>query len=151
MAALAEVARATSIPLITGERLTTKYDFARLIQHRAVSIFNFDVGVVGGISEARKIAAMAEPHYVQVAPHVYGGPMIAAASVQLSLAVPNFLIMEGLETFGGIYDELADPPFTWQDGFIVPSDRPGLGHDLREDLARRLRPEDPGPSTIRVY
>jgi galactonate dehydratase len=149
--ALAEVARATSIPITTGERLTSKHDFARLLSHRAAAIFNFDVGLVGGILEARKIAAMAEAHYVQIAPHVYGGPMITAASLQLSLCLPNFLIMEGVETFGGIYDELTDPPFNWRGGYLVPSGRPGLGHDLREDVARRLRPEGPGPSLVRVY
>lgn len=151
VAALAEVARATSIPITTGERITSKHEFARLLAHRAAAIFNFDVGVVGGILEGRKIATMAEAAYVQVSPHVYGGPMIAAASVQLALCSQNFLIMEGLERFGGLYDELADPPFTWRDGFIVPSDRPGLGHDLREDVARRLRPDGPGPSLVRVY
>ena len=151
MEAMAQVARATSIPITTGERLTSKYDFARLLSHKAAAIFNFDVGTVGGILEAKKIATMAEAHYVQVAPHVYGGPMIAAASLQLSLCTPNFLIMEGVERFDGIYDELTDPPFAWQDGFLLPSDRPGLGHDLREDVARRLRPDGPGPSLIRVY
>ncbi|HXW86683.1 MAG TPA: mandelate racemase/muconate lactonizing enzyme family protein [Streptosporangiaceae bacterium] len=150
-AALAEVARATTIPITTGERLTSKHDFARLLSHRAAAIFNFDVGLVGGILEAKKIAAMAEAHYVQIAPHVYGGPMIAAASLELSLCSPNFLIMEGVETFGGIYNELADPPFDWRDGFLYPSGRPGLGHDLREDVARRLRPDGPGPSLVRVY
>ncbi len=149
--ALAEVARATTIPITTGERLTSKHDFARLLSHRAAAIFNFDVGLVGGVLEAKKIAAMAEAHYVQIAPHVYGGPMIAAASRELSLCSPNFLIMEGVETFGGSYDELTDPPFTWRDGFLFPSDRPGLGHDLREDVARRLRPDGPGPSRVRVY
>ena len=151
MTALAEVARATSIPITTGERLTSKHDFARLLEHRAAAIFNFDVGIVGGILEAKKIAAMAEAHYVQVAPHVYGGPMITAASLQLSLCTPNFLIMEGVERFDGIYDELTDPAFSWEGGFLVPSDRPGLGHDLREDVARRLRPDGPGPSLIRSY
>jgi L-alanine-DL-glutamate epimerase-like enolase superfamily enzyme len=67
------------------------------------------------------------------------------------LCSPNFLIMEGVETFGGIYDELTDPPFTWRDGFLLPSGRPGLGHDLREDVARQLRPDGPGPSLVRVY
>jgi hypothetical protein len=105
MKALAEVARATSIPITSGERLTSRYDFARLLEHRAAAIFNCDVGLVGGILEARKIATMAESHYVQVAPHVYGGPMIAAASIQLSLSSQNFLIMEGIERFGGIYDD----------------------------------------------
>lgn len=77
--------------------------------------------------------------------------MISAASVQLSLCSQNFLIMEGLERFDGLYDELTDPPFTWREGFIIPSERPGLGYDLREDVARRLRPDGPGPSQIRVY
>jgi galactonate dehydratase len=149
--ALAEVARATSIPIATGERLTSKYDFARLLEHRAAAILNFDVGLVGGILEARKIATIAESHYVQVAPHVYGGPMIAAASIQLSLSSQNFLIMEGLERFDGIYDELTDPPFIWREGFVIPSERPGLGHSLREDVARSLRPESPGRSLIRSY
>ena len=151
MAALAEVARATSIPIATGERITSKYEFARLLEHRAAAIFNFDVGLVGGILEARKIATMAESHYVQVSPHVYGGPMIAAASIQLSLSSQNFLIMEGLERFDGIYDELTDPPFIWREGFVIPSERPGLGHDLREDVARSLRPDSPGRSLIRSY
>jgi galactonate dehydratase len=82
IAALAEVARRTTIPVATGERLTTKFDFARLIEHRAAAIFNFDVGQVGGILESKKIAGMAEAHYLQVAPHVYGGPLIAAAALQ---------------------------------------------------------------------
>ena len=151
MSALAEVARATSIPITTGERITSKYDFARLLEHRAAAIFNFDLGLVGGILEGRKIATMAESHYVQISPHVYGGPMIAAASIQLAMCSQNFLIMEGIERFDGIYDELTDPPFTWQAGFVVPSERPGLGHDLREDVARRLRPDSPGPSRIRSY
>jgi galactonate dehydratase len=151
MTALADVARATSIPIATGERLTSKYDFARLLSHRAASILNLDVGLVGGITEAKKIATMAEPHYVQIAPHVYGGPMIAAASIQLSLCSPNFLILEGIEQFGGIYDELADPPFGWRSGYVEPSGRPGLGHDLCEDVARRLRPDGPGSSLVRVY
>lgn len=151
MEALAEVARATSIPIATGERITSKYDFARLLTHRAAAIFNFDVGTVGGILEAKKIATMAEAHYVQIAPHVYGGPMITAASIQLSLCSPNFLIMEGVERLDGIYDELADPPFSWHEGYVLPSDRPGLGHELREDVARRLRPDGPGPSLVRGY
>ena len=89
MQALAEVARRTTIPIATGERLTTKFDFARLIEHRAAAIFNFDVGQVGGIAEAKKIASMAEAHYVQVAPHVYGGPLIAAAALHMSCAAPT--------------------------------------------------------------
>jgi 2-dehydro-3-deoxyphosphogalactonate aldolase len=137
MAEMAVVARGTSIPITTGERLTTKYDFARLIQHQAAAIFNLDVGQVGGILETKKIAAMAEAHYLQISPHVYGGPLIAAASVQIATCCPNFLIMESIEQFGWFHAELLETPLEWRDGYLIPSDRPGLGHDLNEEVARR--------------
>ncbi len=151
MQALAEVARRTTIPIATGERLTTKFDFARLIEHRAAAIFNFDVGQVGGILEAKKIASMAEAHYVQVAPHVYGGPFIAAAALQLSLCSPNFLIMEGIERFDGVHAQFVDTPFEWHDGYLLPPSAPGLGVNLREDVARRHAPQGLQPGTIRSY
>jgi len=140
MAEMAKVARGCRIPITTGERLTTKYDFARLIEQEAAAIFNLDVGQVGGILESKKIAAMAEAHYLQISPHVWGGPLIAAASVQLALCCPNFLIMEAIERFDGLHAELLDQPIRWRDGYVIPPDRPGLGHNLREDVARRLAP-----------
>jgi galactonate dehydratase len=151
MAEMAKVARGTSIPITTGERLTTKYDFARLIAAEAAAIFNLDIGQVGGILEAKKIAALAEAHYLQISPHVYNGPLIAAASIQVAISSPNFLIMESIERFEGLHADLVDPPLNWVDGYIVPSGRPGLGHDLNEDLARRLAPgDDSGPSLLRA-
>lgn len=140
MAEMAKVARGCRIPITTGERLTTKYDFARLIEHQAAAIFNLDVGQVGGILESKKIAAMAEAHYLQISPHVWGGPLIAAASVQLALCCPNFLIMEAIERFDGLHAELLDQPIRWREGYVIPPDRPGLGHNLREDVARQLAP-----------
>ncbi len=151
MAALAEVARRTTIPVATGERLTTKFDFARLLEHRAAAIFNFDVGQVGGIGEAKKIASMAEAHYVQVAPHVYGGPFIAAAALHLSLCSPNFLIMEAVERFDGVHAQFTEERFEWRDGYLLPPRGPGLGFTLREDVARRHAPHGPQPGTIRSY
>ena len=151
MAALAEVARRTTIPIATGERLTTKFDFARLIEHRAAAIFNFDVGQVGGILEAKKIASMAEAHYLQVAPHVYGGPLIAAAALQLSLCSPNLLIMEAIERFDGVHAQFVESPFEWRDGYLLPPPGPGLGFNLREEVARRHAPQGPQPGTIRSY
>jgi L-alanine-DL-glutamate epimerase-like enolase superfamily enzyme len=120
--------------------LTTKYDFARLIEQQAAAIFNLDVGQVGGILESKKIAGMAEAHYLQISPHVYGGPLIAAASIQLAACCPNFLIMEAIERFGGLHAELLDEQIQWADGYVIPSGRPGLGHNLREDVARHYAP-----------
>ena len=151
MAALAEVARRTTIPIATGERLTTKFDFARLLEHRAAAIFNFDAGQVGGITEAKKIASMAEAHYVQVAPHVYGGPLIAAAALHLSLCSPNFLIMEAIERFDGVHAQFTEERLDWQGGYLLPPRGPGLGFTLREDVARRHAPQGPQPGTIRSY
>lgn len=139
---LAKVARETSIPIATGERLTTVYDFARLVDQEAAAIFNFDLGQVGGILQAKKITALAEAHYLQITPHLYCGPLVAAASIQLALCSQPFLIMETVERFEGMYAELVDPPFEWVDGYVIPSGRPGLGHDLVEDVARRHAPAD---------
>jgi L-alanine-DL-glutamate epimerase-like enolase superfamily enzyme len=129
--------QATSIPIAAGERLTTKYPFAELLRHQSAAVFNLDVGQVGGILEARKIAGMAEAHYVQVSPHVWAGPLIAAASIQLAMSCPNFLIMESIERFEGLHAELIYPPIEWRDGWVVPSALPGLGHDLVEAVAAR--------------
>ena len=105
-AAMAEVARATSIPVSTGERLTTKYEFQRVLQLGAASILQMNVARVGGLLEAKKIAGMAETFYAQVAPHLYNGPVGAAASIQLSAATPNFLIHEAIIDFGGFHAEV---------------------------------------------
>ena len=81
---MARVARATSIPIATGERLTTKYEFARVLETGAASILQLNLGRVGGLLEAKKIAALAEAHYAQIAPHLYCGPVVGAANIQLS-------------------------------------------------------------------
>jgi len=137
MTEMARVARETSIPICTGERLTTKYDFARLIECEAASIFNFDLGHVGGILEAKKIAGMAEAHYLQVSPHVWDGPIIAAASIQIAACCPNFIIMESIGDMQGFHGELLKEPIEWKQGSILPSGRPGLGYELDEKVARK--------------
>jgi 2-dehydro-3-deoxyphosphogalactonate aldolase len=137
MAEMAVVARGTSIPVCTGERLTSKYEFARLIESKAAAILNFDLGRVGGILEAKKIAAMAEAHYLQISPHLWGGPILAAACLQIDACSPNFLIQESMETLGGFHAELLMNPIEWKNGFIIRSRRPGLGYDLNETAARK--------------
>ena len=94
---MATVARATSIPIATGERLTTKYEFARVLSHGAASILQPNLGRVGGLLEAKKIAGMAEAQYAQIAPHLYCGPVVGAANIQLATCTPNFSILEGIE------------------------------------------------------
>ena len=134
--AMAAVARASSVPIATGERLTTKYEFARVLASGAASILQPALGRAGGILEGKKIAALAEVHYAQIAPHLYCGPIEALANIQLAACIPNFLILEAIQTFGGFHAELLDHPIEWQDGYVIPSDRPGLGHNLNEEVAR---------------
>lgn len=132
---MARVARHTSIPIATGERLTTKYEFARVLQCQSASILQLALGRVGGLLEGKKIAGMAEAHYAQIAPHMYCGPISWAADVQLSACTPNFLIQESILTFEGFHAELVKQPIEWEDGFIIPPNRPGLGVELDEEVA----------------
>ena len=132
---MALVARATSIPIATGERLATKYEFARVLEQRAASIIQFALGRVGGILEAKKICALAEVHYAQIAPHLYCGPVEGAANIQLAASIPNFLILESIETWGGFHAKLLKKPIRWEEGYVIPSTEPGLGIELDEAVA----------------
>jgi galactonate dehydratase len=138
--AMAEVARATSIPISTGERLTTKYEFHRVLQLGAASILQMNVARVGGLLEAKKIAGMAEAYYAQIAPHLYNGPVGAAASIQLSAATPNFLIHEAILDFGGFHAEVLKTKLQFDDGYLIPSREPGLGIELNLDVVERHSP-----------
>jgi L-alanine-DL-glutamate epimerase-like enolase superfamily enzyme len=129
---MAQVARGTSIPIATGERLATKWEFARVIEHRAASILQPDLGRSGGILETKKIAAMAEAWHIQVAPHCYCGPIVAAANIQLAATLPNFLILESIKTWDGFHEKLLRKKIEWQDGWVIPSKEPGLGVELDE-------------------
>lgn len=131
---MAQVARGTSIPVATGERLTTKWEFARVIEARAASILQPNLGRSGGILETKKIAAMAEAFHIQVAPHCYCGPIVAAANIQLAATLPNFLILESIRTWDGFHAELLKTKIEWQDGWVIPSSEPGLGVELDEEV-----------------
>lgn len=138
--AMGQVAAKTSIPIASGERLTTKYEFHRLLTDGGVSILQMNLGRCGGLLEAKKIAALAEVHYAQIAPHLYNGPIGAAASFQLAACTPNFLIQESIETWGGFHAEVLKKPLQWEDGYVIPSREPGLGVELDMDVVRRHSP-----------
>ena len=135
-AEMAKVARAVSIPVATGERLCMAAEFSSLLDHNAAAILQPDLGRVGGIREAAKIAAMAAVKHVQIAPHLYCGPIVAAANIQFAAATPNFLITEMIDNMTGFHAELLDNPIQIEDGHVVIPNRPGLGVDLNEDVAR---------------
>ncbi|MEL6233649.1 MAG: mandelate racemase/muconate lactonizing enzyme family protein [Pseudomonadota bacterium] len=133
--AMAQVARSTSVPIATGERLVTAHEFARVLACSAAAILQPNLGRVGGILEARKIAAMAEPHQAQIAPHLYNGPVGALANIQLAAGIPNFLVLESIENFGGFHADLLTTPIRVEEGFVIPSGEPGLGSDIDTAVA----------------
>lgn len=133
---MARVAAATTIPIATGERLTTKTEFARVLETGAASIVQPNLGRAGGILEGKKIAALAEAHNAQIAPHLYCGPIVGAANIQVATCSSNFLILEGILDWGGFHADLLRTPLHWEDGYIVPPTTPGLGVELNEDVAR---------------
>ena len=132
---MARVAAHTSIPIASGERLVTLYEFSELLEKQAAQIIQLDVGQCGGILEAKKIAAIAEAHYAMIAPHMYVGPVAAAAAVQVDTCSPNFLIQE--YNGGDLHEALFKEPIRFANGFIEPPTTPGLGLELDEGAVRR--------------
>jgi len=134
---MGKVARSTTIPIATGERLTTKYEFSKILQSQGASILQMNLGRVGGILEAKKIAGLAETNYSQIAPHLYCGPIVGAANIQISTCSPNFLILEGIKDWGNFYSEILINPVQWENGYVIPSTKPGLGIELNENVANK--------------
>ena len=131
---MAKVAARSSVPIATGERLCTKYEFARVLRCGAAAILQPNLGRAGGILEGRKIAAIAETYYAQIAPHLYCGPVVAAANIQLATAIPNFLILESIQKMDGFHAKLLETPLCWEDGYIIPPTSPGLGVALNMEV-----------------
>ena len=129
------VARSTSIPIATGERLFTRWGFREVLEKQAAAILQPDLCHAGGILECRKIAAMAEVYYAAVAPHNPLGPIALAACLQLDACTPNFLVQEHA-TLGEGY---LKKPFELKDGFVEVPKGPGLGIELDEEKIEEKR------------
>ncbi|MEL6914043.1 MAG: mandelate racemase/muconate lactonizing enzyme family protein [Pseudomonadota bacterium] len=132
--AMARVARAVRVPVATGERLTTKAEFAAVLSAGAAEILQPALGRAGGIWEAKKIAALAEVHGAQMAPHLYAGPVEWAANVHFAVSIPNLLMAETIET--PFHDALIGGGIRVEGGFIPAPEAPGLGIEVDEALAR---------------
>lgn len=137
--ALREIARYTSTPISTGERMFSRWDFKNLLQDGYVDIIQPDLSHAGGISECKKIAAMAEAYDVAVAPHCPLGPVALSACVQLDICTPNVFIQEqslGIHynKGGDLLDYIKDPSiFQYKDGYIELLQGPGLGVEVNEE------------------
>lgn len=129
---MVEVARALNMPLATGERLVTRYQFRELLEKHACAILQPDICHCGGLWEARKIAAMAETYYVSLAPHNPLGPIATAVAVQFGFATSNYLIQEAIRSDVPWRDAVVTDPLVVRDGYIFPNDKPGLGLEVDE-------------------
>ena len=136
---MGRIARSTSIPIATGERLVTPFEFQNLFAEGACSFAQPDLGSCGGITACKKIATLAEVNYVLMAPHVWGGPVITAAALQIDANIPNFLIQESIYKSRGFFDEIVKEPFEWDNGDLIVPDRPGIGIELDEDKLENYR------------
>ncbi|MEM4780421.1 MAG: galactonate dehydratase [Halalkalicoccus sp.] len=141
--ALPAIAAHTSIPIATGERMFSRWDFKAVLESGSVDVIQPDLSHAGGITEVKKIAAMAEAYDVALAPHCPLGPIALASCVQVDICSPNALIQEqSLDIHynrgGDVLDYLADPGvFEYHDGYVdVPAD-PGLGIDLNEEYIEK--------------
>lgn len=139
---LKEVARSCNIPIATGERMYSRWDFKKILQEGYVDIIQPDLSHAGGITECRKIIAMAEAYDVAVAPHCPLGPIALASCLQVDIASYNVFIQEqslGIHYNEGndILDYLVDPSvFEYKDGYVNNLTKPGLGIEINEDFVR---------------
>lgn len=136
---MGRIAESTTIPIATGERLIFLHDFQKLFAAGGCHFAQPDMGSCGGITFGKQIASLAEAYYILMAPHVWGGPMITAAALQLDAAIPNFLIQESIYKSRDFFDELLKEPFEWEDGDLLLPNRPGLGVELDEETLEKYK------------
>ena len=121
------------VPLATGESLYTRFEFLDLITAQGADIIQPDICICGGLLEMRKIAAIAEAHYVTIAPHNPMGPLATAVNVHFAAATPNFKILEYILPTDSGWSNWVDDPYLPKDGYLELRDRPGLGVEVNED------------------
>ena len=144
---LAEVRRSTVTPIATGEREFTRFDFEDLFNHRALDIAQPDVARAGGLTEIRRIAAMASAKGIRLAPHAWGSGVLFAASLHVAMSAPNCHILEVSQGYMPMMNELFNEPYDIRDGTVHAPQTPGLGFTLRDDVFDRFE-YVPGPEFV---
>ena len=140
-ATMGEVAAKCNIPIATGERFTTIFEYQQLLEANAASYVRPDLCLCGGLSGCKKVAAMAEAHHVKVIPHNPLSPISTAACVQLDACIPNFALQEYTGESEPPKSELLVKPLELKEGYITVPDGPGLGVEINEEALKM--PEDP--------
>jgi galactonate dehydratase len=150
-AAMAEFARSVRVPVSTGEESYTRWEFRELLEQNAVGIIQPDICHAGGLSELRKIAAMAETYYVTVAPHNSNGPISTVASLHLDMAINNCHMQELFLNSLDLYQEVLTSPLLIQDGYGAPPHGPGWGTDLDDAVLAQHPPSEFTPVDSEPY
>jgi len=137
MEALAYLARHVDLPMATGERFYNIFQFKELIDSKTVSLIRPDLSLAGGFTQVKKVAAIAEPAFIGIFPHLMGSPVNNAAFVQLAAAIPNFFVMEN-NIHQGPHAELVKGEIELVQGYRIVPDRPGIGVEIDETKLDRL-------------
>src|SRR3954452_2798775 len=127
----------TAVPLAAGEQFSSKWEFRQLIEEEWIDYARIDLCIVGGFTEARKIAGWCETHYIKIALHTPLGPISSAACFQFNLACPNFAVQEQPRRTGTVLTDVVPVQPEWADGYLLPSDRPGLGIEFDREAAKK--------------
>ena len=149
--AMAAFAHSVRVPVSTGEELYTRWEFRPLLEQNAVDIIQPDICHAGGMSELRKIAAMAETYYVTLAPHNSNGPISTVASLHLDMAIPNCHMQELFLNSVDFYQEVLTHPLVIADGFGAPPDGPGWGTDIDDAALAKYPPSSYTPIDSEPY
>ena len=151
--AMVQLQRELPVPIATGERLLSRWEFRELLEGGGCKVIQPDVMHAAGLTEVQKIASMADTYYVPVAPHNPGGPICALAAMHLAASIPNFLVLEQMEGERALRDELCTEPVRFEDGHFLLPTGPGLGTDLRLDALRdrAFKPQPVSGSTESLW
>lgn len=136
---IALIQRAVATPVATGERLIGVHAFRELLEKRAASVLQPDITHCGGLSEVRKIAALAEAYRVSVAPHNPQGPVSTAASIEFGFATPSYIICESVHKDVEWRADVVSEGFTVQEKgrIVLPNNKPGLGIEINEEEVKK--------------
>lgn len=140
------------MPLAAGEQFGSKWEFRQLIEEEWIDYARIDVCIVGGLTEAAKIAGWCETHYIKLALHNPLGPVSTAACLQLDLASPLVGVQEQPRKPGVDMTRVVPVQVPWEDGYLLPPDLPGLGIVFDREAARKhpMQPRAPRPSLRRL-
>lgn len=131
------VRQQTAVPIAAGEQFANKWEFKEIVENDYIDYARIDLCIVGGFSEARKIAGWCESHYIKLALHNPLGPVSSAACLQLNLATSNFAVQEQPRKTGTVLTDVVPVQPEWRDGYLLPPTRPGLGIEFDREAARK--------------